>query len=51
VAPIRKAPRAGSRSTSTRASEWAVIYDAGHAMAWEQPGAFNDKVLDFLRRH
>ena len=31
--------------------EWAVIHDAGHAMAWEQPGAFNDKVLDFLRRH
>jgi pimeloyl-ACP methyl ester carboxylesterase len=31
--------------------EWAEIHDAGHAMAWEQPGAFNDKVLDFLRRH
>jgi pimeloyl-ACP methyl ester carboxylesterase len=31
--------------------EWAVIHDAGHAMAWEQPGTFNDKVLDFLRRH
>jgi len=31
--------------------EWAVIHDAGHAMAWEQPGAFNDIVLDFLRRH
>lgn len=31
--------------------EWAVIHDAGHAMAWERPGAFNDKVLDFLRRH
>jgi pimeloyl-ACP methyl ester carboxylesterase len=31
--------------------EWAVIHDAGHAMAWEQPGPFNDKVLDFLRRH
>ncbi len=30
--------------------EWAVIHDAGHAMAWEQPGAFNDKVLDFIRR-
>src|ERR1700734_2133203 len=34
-----------------RHHEWAVIHDAGHAMAWEQPGAFNDKVLDFLRRH
>ena len=31
--------------------EWAVIHDAGHAMAWEQPGAFNDMVLDFLARH
>ncbi len=31
--------------------EWAVIHDAGHAMAWEQPGTFNDIVLDFLRRH
>jgi pimeloyl-ACP methyl ester carboxylesterase len=31
--------------------EWAVIHDAGHAMSWEQPGAFNDKVLDFIRRH
>jgi pimeloyl-ACP methyl ester carboxylesterase len=31
--------------------EWAVIHDAGHAVAWEQPGAFNDKVLDFVRRH
>jgi pimeloyl-ACP methyl ester carboxylesterase len=31
--------------------EWAEIHDAGHAMAWEQPGTFNDKVIDFLRRH
>jgi pimeloyl-ACP methyl ester carboxylesterase len=31
--------------------EWAVIQDAGHAMAWEQPGTFNDKVLEFVRRH
>jgi pimeloyl-ACP methyl ester carboxylesterase len=31
--------------------EWAIIHDAGHAMAWEQPGAFNDIVLDFLARH
>ena len=34
-----------------RNHEWATIHDAGHAMAWEQPGAFNDKVLEFLRRH
>jgi pimeloyl-ACP methyl ester carboxylesterase len=31
--------------------EWAVVQDAGHAMAWEQPGTFNDKVLEFVRRH
>jgi pimeloyl-ACP methyl ester carboxylesterase len=31
--------------------EWAIIHDVGHAMAWEQPGTFNDIVLDFLRRH
>jgi pimeloyl-ACP methyl ester carboxylesterase len=31
--------------------EWAVIHDAGHAMAWEQPGRFNDIVLEFLGRH
>jgi pimeloyl-ACP methyl ester carboxylesterase len=31
--------------------EWAEIHDAGHAMAWERPGTFNDKVLDFIRRH
>jgi pimeloyl-ACP methyl ester carboxylesterase len=31
--------------------EWAVIHDAGHAMAWERPGTFNDIVLDFLNRH
>jgi pimeloyl-ACP methyl ester carboxylesterase len=33
-----------------RNHEWAVMHDAGHAMAWEQPGRFNDIVLDFLRR-
>jgi len=31
--------------------ECAVIHDAGHAVAWERPDAFNDVVLDFLRRH
>ncbi|HXW42498.1 MAG TPA: alpha/beta hydrolase [Xanthobacteraceae bacterium] len=34
-----------------RDHEWAVIHDAGHAMAWEQPGRFNDLVLEFLARH
>jgi pimeloyl-ACP methyl ester carboxylesterase len=38
-------------ATHLKNHEWALIHDAGHAMAWEQPGAFNDKVLDFLRRH
>ena len=31
--------------------EWAVMADAGHAMAWEQPETFNKIVLDFLGRH
>jgi pimeloyl-ACP methyl ester carboxylesterase len=31
--------------------EWAVMADAGHAMAWEQPEVFNKLVLDFLSRH
>jgi pimeloyl-ACP methyl ester carboxylesterase len=33
-----------------RDHKWAVIHDAGHAMAWERPGRFNDVVLDFLAR-
>jgi pimeloyl-ACP methyl ester carboxylesterase len=31
--------------------EWAVIGDAGHALAWEQPDIFNRMVLEFLSRH
>jgi pimeloyl-ACP methyl ester carboxylesterase len=31
--------------------EWAVIADSGHAIAWEQPDAFNEKVLGFIERH
>lgn len=31
--------------------EWAVVADCGHAIAWEQPDAFNDKVLEFVGRH
>jgi pimeloyl-ACP methyl ester carboxylesterase len=38
-------------ATHLKNHEWATIPEAGHAMAWEQPGTFNDKVLDFLRRH
>jgi pimeloyl-ACP methyl ester carboxylesterase len=38
-------------AASLKNYEWAIIHDAGHAMAWEQPGTFNDIVLEFLRRH
>lgn len=31
--------------------EWADVTDAGHAIAWEQPHLFNEKVLEFIRRH
>src|ERR1700692_105781 len=38
-------------AANLRHHEWAIIHDAGHAMAWEQPGTFNDKVIEFLLRH
>ncbi len=31
--------------------EWAVVPDVGHAIAWEQPDVFNEKVLEFVKRH
>jgi pimeloyl-ACP methyl ester carboxylesterase len=31
--------------------EWAVLPDAGHAVAWERPDLFNEKVLGFITRH
>jgi pimeloyl-ACP methyl ester carboxylesterase len=31
--------------------EWAMVPDSGHAIAWEQPEAFNEKVLEFVKRH
>jgi pimeloyl-ACP methyl ester carboxylesterase len=31
--------------------EWAVVPDAGHAIAWEQPEIFNEKVLEFVKRY
>jgi pimeloyl-ACP methyl ester carboxylesterase len=31
--------------------DWALIPEAGHAVAWEQPEAFNEAVLAFLRKH
>jgi pimeloyl-ACP methyl ester carboxylesterase len=31
--------------------EWAVVPDAGHAVTWERPDLFNEKVLAFVGRH
>jgi pimeloyl-ACP methyl ester carboxylesterase len=31
--------------------EWAVVSDAGHSIAWEQPDVFNAKVVEFVRRY
>jgi pimeloyl-ACP methyl ester carboxylesterase len=31
--------------------EWILVPDSGHAIAWEQPELFDQKVLDFIRRH
>lgn len=31
--------------------EWTVVPDAGHAITWEQPDVFNEKVLTFLKRY
>ena len=31
--------------------EWAVVPDTGHAIAWERPDLFNEKVLAFVGRH
>jgi pimeloyl-ACP methyl ester carboxylesterase len=31
--------------------EWAVVPGSGHAIAWEQPDVFNEKVLEFVKRH
>ena len=32
-----------------KGAQWATVADAGHAIAWEQPDAFNDIVLRFLK--
>jgi pimeloyl-ACP methyl ester carboxylesterase len=34
-----------------RKHEWVVVPDAGHAVAWERPEIFNEKVIDFVRRY
>ncbi len=31
--------------------EWAMVTESGHSIAWEQPEAFNNKVLEFIKRH
>lgn len=33
------------------AYDWVLIPEAGHSVAWEQPEAFNQAVLAFLRKH
>jgi pimeloyl-ACP methyl ester carboxylesterase len=34
-----------------KAYDWLLIPEAGHAVAWEQPEAFNQGVVAFLRKH
>jgi len=34
-----------------KAYDWLLIPEAGHSVAWEQPDAFNQGVLAFLRKH
>jgi pimeloyl-ACP methyl ester carboxylesterase len=34
-----------------KAYDWLLIPEAGHAVAWEQPEAFNQGVLAFLHKH
>ena len=31
--------------------DWHLIAEAGHSVAWEQPDAFNQAVIAFLRKH
>jgi len=31
--------------------EWTEVPDAGHAVTWEKPDEFNEKVLEFVKRH
>ena len=34
-----------------KSSESVIVPEAGHSIYWEQPDVFNQKVLDFIRRH
>ena len=38
-------------ATHIKNHEWAVVADCGHAIAWEQPDLFNEKVVGFIGRH
>ncbi len=31
--------------------EWAMVPDSGHAISWEHPDVFNERVLAFVKRH
>jgi pimeloyl-ACP methyl ester carboxylesterase len=31
--------------------EWSTVPDSGHAIAWEHPDIFNEKVLGFVKRY
>jgi pimeloyl-ACP methyl ester carboxylesterase len=32
-------------------SESVVVPEVGHSAYWEQPDVFNEKVLEFVRKH
>ena len=34
-----------------KSSEWVTVPDSGHAISWENPSVFNEKVLAFVKRH
>ena len=44
-------PLARLYASKLRAGETAFVAEAGHALYWEQPDAFNRLVLEFVRRH
>ena len=31
--------------------EWTTVPDSVHAIAWERPDVFNEKVLGFVKAH
>jgi pimeloyl-ACP methyl ester carboxylesterase len=41
----------GIWAAHVRTYEWVVVPDAGHAVAWERPEIFNEKVIDFVGRY